>query len=428
MHPTLWGTTRLSPPDNHLFAAYGIIQDGANKYVLVSNGINADLVPADKVPQDVLSSLHKLDLTTDEAREKVDKARAWFHFEKGFTLKPLEMSIVGVNGKTTTLEIDTKRFLDDWGYARGILETIYSPDFNVVFDERYNKFVRNPNRTEARHLKDLWLGMRMIYYHTDFNPNNTLAGSLIGDDMERGFNITDGYGFSSVWMASVGRLKLQRPGIDSKGYAHTNIDIHIQDHGFQQFAVYNPFTPDVKPRVVRAYFWGSPEHISAKVIVAVTDSDSGKNLYFELTHLAVDKSEPFWQKLLKHQYPIPLEEGQFIAYVTDPRYDSGSNAYHVQFGQLFAPRREHLEILNPYVAALQVYFMTHQADKYRPAWDEEPKGSGFWRGGVVAWLPGYLVAWCASIHRWHRWAPIFFWSAATCRRFGKRHRGAALQR
>jgi len=189
---TLWGTTRLSPPDNHLFAAYGIV-DG--KYVLVSNGINADLVPADKVPEDVLSSLQTLDLTTDEARTKIDRSRAWMYYMENFRLGKFKMDIISLDVKTTTLEIDTKRFLDDWGYVKGILETIYSPDFNVVYSRKAGGFIKNPNRTEARHLKDLWLGMRMLYYHTDFNPNNTLAGSLIGDDMERGFNITDGYGF-----------------------------------------------------------------------------------------------------------------------------------------------------------------------------------------------------------------------------------------
>jgi len=177
---TLWGTTRLSPPDNHLFAAYGIIDDGANEYVLVSNGINADLVPADKVPQDVLSSLHKLDLTTDEARTKIDRSRAWMYYMENFRLGKFTLHLRSANGsKQEDLVVDTKRFLEDREYGIEILEHIYG-EFDVVWNMKTQRPTKNPNRSERQHIEDLYDGMRMIYYHTNFTPDENIFGSRLG--------------------------------------------------------------------------------------------------------------------------------------------------------------------------------------------------------------------------------------------------------
>ncbi len=400
---TLWGTTRLSPPDNHLFGAYGIIDDGASKYVLVSNGLNADLVPADQVPQDVLSSLHKLDLTTDEARTKIDRSRAWMYYMENFRLGKFKMDIIGLNGKTTTLEIDTKRFLDDWDYARGILEAIYSPDFNVVYSRKAGGFVKNPNRTEARHLKDLWLGMKMIYYHTDFSPEGSMFGPLTMEDTMMGIRA------DMDWTATLfhaGKYRFEGPSIDKRGHIHTNIDV-VRLRA-DKYAVYNPFTPDVKPRAVRAFFWQSTDRstLYGALLVRVTDPDTGKNLYFEFQHLTAAHREngrwvpenELWEQVMKWgkwrhvDVSVPLEKGQLLGYVSNPETDRYSNAYHVQFGQVIETgiwihdvnHYYNGAVLNPYTAALQVYFMTHQADKYRGMWEEKPPGSGFWMGNRQA--------------------------------------------
>ena len=175
--------------------------------------------------------------------------------------------------------------------------------------------------------------------------------------------------------------------MDMEKYAHTNID--IVKTWRHTFPIYNPFTPDVKPRVAMADTWRSTDgnFLYGTLIIKVTDPDTGKNLYFEFAHLTAAHREnglwipenKLWEKVMNHGYGnweheiyIPVDSGQLLGYVSNPKTDPWSNAYHIQFGQRMPDA-----VANPYTAALQVYFMTHQADKYRPAWEEEPSGSGF---------------------------------------------------
>ena len=174
---TLWGTSRLSPPDNHLFAAYGIVQDGASKYVLVSNGINADLVPVDKVPEDVLSNLQTLDLTTDEARTKIDRSRAWMYYMENFRLGKLTLRLRNADGsKQEDLAVDMKRFIEDREYGLEVLRYIYE-NYDIVCPDTVGvPLGRNPNHYERQHIEDLYDGMRMIYYYTEFSPDRVWLG------------------------------------------------------------------------------------------------------------------------------------------------------------------------------------------------------------------------------------------------------------
>ena len=410
---TLWGTTRLSPPDNHLFAAYGIVQDGANEYVLVSNGINADLVPADKVPQDVLSSLHKLDLTTDEARTKIDRSRAWMYYMENFRLGKFTLHLRSANGsKHEDLVVDTKRFLEDREYGIEILKHIYG-EFDIASTNRVGVYIRNPNRYERQHIEDLYDGMRMIYYYTNFIPEGGMFGGFdYTDVIARPINrevkgVPDGIylGYHVFEMPMIETLP------NGRKWVHTNID--IKDIGAirrdESFPIYNPFTPDVKPRAVRVHFWQSTDRgtLYASLLVRVTDPDTGKSLYFEFEHLTAAHREngrwapenELWERVLMRgsmafvDVSISLDQGQLLGYVSDPKTDPHSTAYHVQFGQVYDTYRwirlGRAAVYNPYTAALQVYFMTHQADKYRSAWDEEPQGSGFWIGNkhVVSYTP-----------------------------------------
>jgi len=411
---TLWGTTRLSPPDNNLFAAYGIIDDGASKYVLVSNGINADLVPADKVPQDVLSSLHKLDLTTDEAKEKIRKAIEWKIYEEKFTFpEDFSMLVRTPDGRLDRIQVNLKRFIEDEDYGKSVLREIYGKyDVtieNVEASGWHEEYIRNPNRSEPSHIDDLYRGMVLLYKYTNFTPDN----SWIDGAFETEYVYSSSVKGSRVSM--IGRLNFEMPSIDvfknGRKWTHTNIDILKRDSdGYKRIAVYNPFTPDVKPRVVRASFWQSTDRstLYASLLVRVTDPNTGKSLYFEFEHLTAAHRQngrwapenELWERVLMRgsrrfvDVSIPLEQGQLLGYVSDPKTDVWSNAYHVQFGQVFNKYRwikqdRGVTVYNPYTAALQVYFMTHQADKYRPAWDEEPQGSGFWIGNkhVVFYRP-----------------------------------------
>ena len=74
-------------------------------------------------------------------------------------------------------------------------------------------------------------------------------------------------------------------------FAHTNIDILAMDR--QEFPVYNPFTPDVKPRAVRAFFWQGTDRdaLYGALLVRVTDPDTGRSLYFEFDHLTAAHRE-----------------------------------------------------------------------------------------------------------------------------------------
>ncbi|HEY56972.1 MAG TPA: hypothetical protein G4O04_00195 [Anaerolineae bacterium] len=99
------------PPANRLFAVHGVVANGAStsKYVLVSNGVTADLVPADQVPSEVLASLADLGLDRGDALQRIERARAWMYYMENFHLGGVHPPPDG--SKQEELKIDMKCFL-----------------------------------------------------------------------------------------------------------------------------------------------------------------------------------------------------------------------------------------------------------------------------------------------------------------------------